>query len=172
MTHPHSTIEQAVDALVERLAKAAQDDRTVFGDPEPSTMTVNGVEVACERVPTLHAPGPAARAEHADARLAVVAFAIALWDDDRCDEAHDLLVRAAGADHAAYPQYEGYWDGWSLTALPRRVRFKSGDAEAGDVVLCRYDDRDPEFAHWTIYNARTGTNCALPTGVLPTPEEA
>jgi hypothetical protein len=46
------------------------------------------------------------------------------------------LRAEAAAEHAQYPQYDGYWDDWRLAEVTRRVKTKRGVAfEPGDLVL-------------------------------------
>lgn len=49
----------------------------------------------------------------------------------------------AKASHAAYPQYDGYYDSWTLGEITRRVRTKGGvDVAAGTLVLANFDHDD------------------------------
>lgn len=73
-------------------------------------------------------------------------------------------VRAVAATaHAAYPQYNGYWDGaeWRLVRIRRNVRTKAGVAFCkGDYTLLRhaeYADGPSE----TAYSIRNQCNTGL-----------
>lgn len=152
-------------AIIDRIARAAQDCRYVFGEPVQSTMTVNGREVACESIPTLHSPGPHALAEQREARLAAQAEANRLLAGERFDEARDLLVAVADAETAAWPQYAGKWEGYTLGVATRRTTFKGGrEVAKGDAVLLgelsAWDDDSSR--DWSAFCARMGGGIALP----------
>jgi hypothetical protein len=154
-----------MSANLTRLAKAVQESRTTFGDPEPTVITVNGRPTVAESIPTLFAPGTKALRELDAARVAVLAEA------KKCELAIDalmLLRAAAETEHAKYPQYDHYWDDYGLARLPRSIKFKSGEAKRGDLVLCSARDSN-ERSYWRIYNVRSGMNCALPRGYYMEP---
>lgn len=86
-------------------------------------------------------------------------------------------LRAEAAEaHAAYRQYDGYWDGWRVAEITKRVRTKLGVAfEAGDLVLVSPDTRDekiptrggepyeqwPERTFATAYSRRNKCNTGV-----------
>lgn len=152
---------------VDRLARAAQDCRTTFGETTDSTMTINGREVACTVTPTLHSPGPKAQLEQRAAREAVQSIANALLADGQHDEARDLLADAAAAEHAEYPQYDGFWDQHTLGVATRRTAFKGGRyVQKGDAMLLgelserEWDDSGKR--DWSAYSASMGGDICLP----------
>lgn len=77
--------------------------------------------------------------------------------------ARALALQLADEAHAAYPQYEGYWDDWELGRMPSRAQGKAGvQFEEGDYVLCSLDtgvfgDRWT----WRAYSLRLGWNCEV-----------
>jgi hypothetical protein len=76
----------------------------------------------------------------------------------------EALKAHAAAAHADYPQYEGYYDSWTLGILNRRIRTKGGvDRVAGSVVLVNFDrdaiDGQPMV---TFYDEVTTHNVVVP----------
>jgi hypothetical protein len=56
------------------------------------------------------------------------------------EAARVALVRNAAGRHALYPQYDGYFDDWTLFVIIRDTRFKSGcKLHRGDIVLAAPD---------------------------------
>jgi len=140
---------------IERLAKARQDNKIIFNDPEVVGDGVTKTTIA-------HESGPAAKAEHSAAREVVQAMA-----NEVGAESGDLIRAAAYADHASYPQYAGMWDGWLAVRMARQLRVKSGVIAAGDWVL--FDGED------TVYSITIGGNVACDPSkdlVVPAADES
>jgi hypothetical protein len=87
------------------------------------------------------------------------------------------VERFAAEAHRIYPQYAGYWDGWTLARIRTRVVTKMGVAfEAGDVVLAKPNP----FVGWAFpigeeaaaYSVRNGINTAIREGQLDRIEAA
>jgi hypothetical protein len=154
-------------ALVERLAMAAQDAVTVFGEETDSTVNVNGRLVPCKQTHVLHSPGPAALRERVAARVAVQDEANRLMRAGALEEARWLLLDAARVEHARYAQYAGHWDGHVLGRAVRTIRPKSGDVLKWDALLVTQDDAEWDAGDggerpWTVYSARIGVDLAVP----------
>lgn len=137
-----------MSAVAERCGKAAQDAQIIFG---PSRDAGGGWSVT----ETLHAPGPATRAEKDAANVAAQLAANDLADAGKFEEARALLIAVAEAQTAMFPQYRGKWDDAALGFMTRRWHGKGGTrAEMGDAVLItrRGLDRDYDL---TLRAART-----------------
>lgn len=73
-------------------------------------------------------------------------------------------VKAQAAErHAAYRQYDGYWDGpeWKVVTITKRVVTKMGVAfEKNERTIAKPDDSgDRDFeGSWTAYSVRNGIN--------------
>ena len=91
---------------------------------------------------------------------------------------HNVLRSQAKADHASYPQYDGYWDGpeWVLVRVTRQVKTKLGVAFVkGETALARRTPPEPDSENlspavraelnrpsWTVYSVRNRCNTRLP----------
>lgn len=81
----------------------------------------------------------------------------------------EVIRQLAAADHAKYPQYNGFWDGdeWTLARATTRIRSKGGiQADTGDVVLYRCNGFGSTFSS-EFYSVRLGWMCAAGYGLLP-----
>ena len=78
------------------------------------------------------------------------------------------IRRLAAAQHDAYPQYDGHWDGdeWILAVIKKDVFTKMGQAFMKlDIVLAKYrrassleDIGETGHDSWIIYSVRNGIN--------------
>lgn len=157
----------ATHPLVDRIARAAQDSRILFGESREATVLVNGRAVKCTSVDTLHSPGPQAQLEQRAAREAVQVEANRLLAAADHDGARALLVAVAEAEHAEHPQYAMYWDQHTLGVAKRRTAFKGGRAiERGDAILLgdlsERDWDDSGLRDWSAYSAGMGGDALLP----------
>jgi hypothetical protein len=91
----------------------------------------------------------------------------------------DQLRQHANASHAAYPQYVGYFDGWTLGQTTRRIRTKGGtDLPRGEFVLTNFAHEDLPDVDGTftpvvsIYDPKTThVVCVSPSQVVPVTED-
>lgn len=96
---------------------------------------------------------------------------------NRLYERHGAEVAAravrliANAYHRSYPQYAGYWDGWTTIAKCTTSLLSKGglQAEVGDVLLV--SPRRGRFLaigspDRSFYSVRLGWNCSVSYGVL------
>jgi hypothetical protein len=66
----------------------------------------------------------------------------AVLADKSTDEARRLALAFARVDHADYPQYDGYFEGWHLAECRQRFTTKGGvKMEPGDLLLATEDRR-------------------------------
>lgn len=74
-----------------------------------------------------------------------------------------LLVEIAELEHAAYPQYAGYWDDWQVGRIGTDITTKGGDAfHAGDVVLFKHRDHFiAMYPETVVYSVRLGWNVVV-----------
>lgn len=91
--------------------------------------------------------------------------------------AERALREHAQMKHAPYPQYDGYYDDWTLHVVTDHVAFKGGTAfRPGEIVLASPSlSIDPGIpVTRTAYDPNTGHNCAVPhesIRPLPSPLE-
>lgn len=84
----------------------------------------------------------------------------------------EQLRQHAIAAHAAYPQYVGYYDGWTLGQTTKRIRTKGGtDIARGTFVLTNFDHEaipglDGDVAVVSIYDPATTHNVAVETAYV------
>lgn len=85
------------------------------------------------------------------------------------DVAQEVLLRAlwghARDRHAAYPQYEGHFDGWALYVITRDTRMRSGATfPAGRVVMANPNLNITEGVPVTrvAYDPITSHLCGIP----------
>lgn len=94
---------------------------------------------------------------------AFVGYSFLLGNDDVAD----VVRTAAYGFHAAYPQYEGHWDGpeWKVVRIRSRVVTKMGVAfEAGDVTIARREGVDwftSQQPRWVAYSWRNAIDTAV-----------
>lgn len=78
------------------------------------------------------------------------------------------LRNHAKAAHAQYPQYDGYYDSWTLGEITRRVRTKGGvDVAIGTLVLANFEHEDLDGeAVVSFYDPATTHNVLVSTDTI------
>lgn len=151
------------DPIVDRVARAAQDGRAIYGETIQSAVVVDGREVACEETVVLHSPGPEARRELADARWQAQAAANRLVGAGELGRARALLIAVADAEHAMYPQYADAWIARPLGVTLLGTTFRGGRSiELGDAVLVEALSDEWGAGCWCVYSARLGVDACVP----------
>lgn len=87
------------------------------------------------------------------------------------DEAIKMAREQAAEDHIEFPQYDGYWDDWTLGRITRDIDTKAGrQFNEGDIVMHKRGDIViPEWPDQvSAYSVRTTCNVNIdPADIEP-----
>lgn len=78
---------------------------------------------------------------------------------------HAAFQARAEAQVAAYPQYAGHFEGYTLVHFTRRVRTKAGVAfEKGDVALLAPRSKQWTAGYRAVWSLRNAVDTSVPLG--------